>query len=127
MPLKLFRYFFLNLLMNALDAMKEVEPGDRRLGVSVRRQDSSVIAEVTDTGAGMGAEALAGAFDLFYSTKEDGGTGLGLAIAHRIVTDHGGEIELDSSPGRGTTARVSLPAEDEGEEAGVSADRGRES
>ncbi|MHC4248514.1 MAG: sensor histidine kinase [Planctomycetota bacterium] len=125
---------FLNLVMNALDALDALKgspAGERRLTVRVAREGRSVIAEVADTGAGMTGEALAGAFDLFYSTKDEGGTGLGLAIAHRIVTDHGGEIDLDSSPGRGTTARVSLPIEsgdtggDEG--AGAPAERGPES
>lgn len=102
---------FLNLVMNALDAMKERPEGERRLTIRVAREDGSIVAEVADTGVGMADEALAGAFDLFYSTKDADGTGLGLAIAHRIVTDHGGVIDLDSSLGRGTTARVSLPAE----------------
>ncbi len=120
---------FLNLVMNALDAMKDGEAGEQHLRIRVTREGPSVIAEVADTGAGMSGEALASAFDLFYSTKDDGGTGLGLAIAHRIVTDHGGEVDLESSPGRGTTARVTLPAEGEGkgENAGVTAREAPES
>jgi two-component system NtrC family sensor kinase len=119
---------FLNLVMNALDALKEAGgDGERRLRVRVAREGASVIAEVADTGAGMEAEALANAFDLFYSTKDDGGTGLGLAIAHRIVTDHGGEVDLESSPEKGTTARVTLPAEGEGENAGATAREAPES
>ena len=118
---------FLNLVMNALDALKTKDAGDRRLGVRVAREGEGVVAEVTDTGAGMAPETLAGAFDLFYSTKDDGGTGLGLAIAHRIITDHGGQIDLETSPGRGTTARVSLPAEGGDGSADSSAERGGES
>ncbi|MHC5057442.1 MAG: sensor histidine kinase [Planctomycetota bacterium] len=118
---------FLNLVMNALDALKDSPAGDRRLSVRVAREGGSVAAEVADTGAGMAGEALANAFDLFYSTKDEGGTGLGLAIAHRIVTDHGGEIDLESLPGQGTTARVRLPAEDGDEGAGAPAERNIES
>jgi len=118
---------FLNLIMNSLDAMKEVGPGARRLGVRVARDGAGAVVEISDTGSGMGAEALAEAFDLFYSTKDEGGTGLGLAIAHRIVTDHGGDIELESSPGGGTTARISLPAEHEDEGADAPADRSTDS
>jgi len=109
---------FLNLIMNALDAVKESET--KRVRVRVVGEESNVVAEIADTGAGMTPEQLANAFDLFYSTKDisaegEGGTGLGLAIAHKIVTDHGGEIELESSPGKGTVARVRLPAEGERE------------
>jgi signal transduction histidine kinase len=103
---------FLNLVMNALDAVKGCET--KRVRVRVVREEPNVVAEIADTGVGMDEERLAGAFDLFYSTKDmsaegEGGTGLGLAIAHKIVTDHGGEIELESSPGEGTVARVKLP------------------
>jgi signal transduction histidine kinase len=115
---------FLNLVMNALDALKERPEGERLLSIRVASAGGSVIAEVADTGAGMTGEALAGAFDLFYSTKDADGTGLGLAIAHRIVTDHGGVIDLDSTPDEGTTARVSLPAENGN--ADDTADRGSE-
>jgi len=109
---------FLNLVMNALDAVKESET--KRVRVRVVREETGVVAEIADTGVGMDEERLANAFDLFYSTKDmaaegEGGTGLGLAIAHKIVTDHGGEIELESSPGEGTVARVRLPEEGERE------------
>jgi signal transduction histidine kinase len=98
---------FLNLALNALDAMGD--SARKELKVSVRRTDAWAIVEVADTGVGMDAQQLANAFDLFYSTKESG-TGLGLAIAHRIVTDHGGEIEIESVVGSGTTVRVKLPS-----------------
>jgi len=103
---------FLNLVLNGLDAMLESET--RRLTVSIGREDVSVVVEVSDTGVGMNQEQLANAFDLFYSTKQSG-TGLGLAIAHKIVTDHGGEIELEGAPGTGTTVRMRLPSSDTAE------------
>ncbi len=100
---------FLNIVMNALDAMRD--SAQKRLRVRVAPEAERNVTEIKDTGCGMDAEQLAGAFDLFYSTKGQGGSGLGLAIAHKIVTDHGGEIELESSPGAGTTIRVRLPLE----------------
>ena len=65
---------------------------------------------VEDTGAGMSAETLARAFDMFFTTKPQG-TGLGMAIARSVVERHGGELRLDSAPGQGTTASVRLPLE----------------
>jgi signal transduction histidine kinase len=56
----------------------------------------------------MTAEEVRGAFEPYFSTK-DAGLGLGLALTRKIVADHGGAIELDSAPGRGTTARLRLP------------------
>ena len=83
---------------NPIQVNRESET--KRVRVRVVREEPNVVAEIADTGVGMDEERLAGAFDLFYSTKDmsaegEGGTGLGLAIAHQIVTDHGGEIELD--------------------------------
>lgn len=66
---------------------------------------------VSDSGCGMNSEEQRRAFDPFYSThRSSGGTGLGLSIAHGIVHDHGGTIELESAPGRGTVVTVRLPA-----------------
>ncbi len=67
--------------------------------------------EVTDDGAGIPEEAMGRVFDSFFTTKEPGkGTGLGLDISYRIVvTGHGGDLMVDSEPGR-TTFRVELPA-----------------
>jgi signal transduction histidine kinase len=103
---------FLNLIVNALDSMREAER--RRLSVRLAVEGDRALVEVSDTGCGMTDEQLASAFDLFYSTKGEEGTGLGLAITHRIVADHGGELDLESSPGRGTTARARFPLEGPG-------------
>src|SRR5947208_2690473 len=63
-----------------------------------------------DNGCGIPAESLPRLFDPFFTTKSVGeGTGLGLSISHGIVTGHGGRIEVDSEPGRGTTFTVALP------------------
>ena len=101
----------LNLIVNALDAMSASEKRELTLGLASVGEGAGgeAVVTVADTGAGMDPERLASAFDLFYSTKGEGGTGLGLGIAHKIVADHGGAIELESSPGEGTTARLRLP------------------
>jgi signal transduction histidine kinase len=96
-------------MINAVDAM----PEGGVLTVAVRRRggtDASGAIEVvvSDNGRGMTAEEIRGAFEPYYSTK-DAGLGLGLALTRKIVTDHGGAIDLDSAPGRGTVARIVLP------------------
>jgi signal transduction histidine kinase len=65
--------------------------------------------EVEDTGRGIDPESLHNIFNPFYSTKESG-LGLGLPIVHRIITSHGGQIEVDNHPGKGVTFIVTLPA-----------------
>jgi PAS domain S-box-containing protein len=99
----------LNLLRNAVQAA--AESGGGHVEVSVTRRPRSFVIEVADDGPGVPPEAPI--FDAFYSTKE-GGTGLGLAIVHRVVTDHGGRITLDSQPGN-TVFHVELPLSDPGD------------
>ncbi len=93
-----------NLLSNASEAMKRTGA----VRVRVRSLSGHAVVEVEDSGPGIEAEDLPRVFDPFFTTKENG-TGLGLAIVHRIVEAHGGEIAVDSAPGRGTTVRVVLP------------------
>ena len=101
------RQVWLNLATNAFEAM----PGGGRLDVRWREGEAGQwIVEFEDTGTGIAAEDLPRVGQPFYTTKP-GGTGLGLAIASRIVERHGGTLSLDSTPGRGTVARVTLPAE----------------
>lgn len=104
------RQVFLNLFTNAADAM----PAGGTLTMRVSRAPGgdrpAVLIEVADTGAGIAPEQLRRVFDPFFSTKAEGkGTGLGLAICRRIVQEHGGDIGIESRPGRGTTVRVALP------------------
>jgi signal transduction histidine kinase len=100
----------LNLVLNAVDAIPRGRPG--RVEVAVEADGDAVVLRVSDDGAGMSPEVQAQCFDLFFTTKAvDEGTGLGLAVVHTIVTNHGGRIELDSTPGKGTTFRVVLPRE----------------
>lgn len=93
----------LNLLLNAIDA---AVGGGRRVTLRLRREPRRGFFEVEDDGPGI-PDLTAPLFDAFYTTKSHG-TGLGLAIVHRIVTDHGGTIDVDSRPGR-TRFRVTLP------------------
>lgn len=106
---ELLKTCLLNLMINAVDAM----PHGGELRVSVHRgRDSTgevLLLEVADNGRGMSAEEIAAAFEPYFSTK-DTGLGLGLALTHKIVSDHGGSIALDSAAGKGTTARIVLPA-----------------
>jgi PAS domain S-box-containing protein len=105
------RQVFLNLFTNAADAM----PGGGRLVPRVRTgalpgSIPAIVIEVTDTGGGIPADLLSRVFDPFFTTKEEGkGTGLGLAICKRIIEQHHGKLEIESTLGAGTTVRVTLP------------------
>ena len=99
-----FRQAIWNLCLNAVQAMPE--GGELRVGASVH--DGRLEVRVTDTGEGITTEDLPHVFEPFFSTK-DQGTGLGLALVHRIVQDHGGDVEVQSVPGAGTTFVVSVP------------------
>jgi signal transduction histidine kinase len=69
-----------------------------------------VVVEVEDNGSGIAPEVLPRIFEPFFTTKPVGqGTGLGLSVGYGIVRDHGGSIEVDSAPSRGTTFRIRLP------------------
>jgi signal transduction histidine kinase len=99
---------FLNLLLNARDAMPE--GGELLVKVLSGIQEGEVVIEFTDTGHGIEADALPHIFDPFYTTKRTG-AGLGLAVCYAIVTAHGGRVEVEPNDGAaGTTARVRLPA-----------------
>ena len=99
---------FMNLCVNAADAMPE--RGTLRL--RSRNLDGGwVEIQVADSGCGMPKEVLERALDPFFTTKGVGkGTGLGLSLVYRTVQDHGGELELQSEPGQGTTVTLRLPA-----------------
>jgi len=97
---------FLNLLLNALDAMPD--GGDLR--VTMRRQGPEVVVQVEDTGRGIDPEVMDRVFDPFFTTKPLGkGTGLGLSICYGTVRDHGGTITIRSTKGVGTIFTVRLP------------------
>jgi len=103
---------FMNLIVNAQEAMPEGGKLYIRAGVSADRK--SVEIEFTDTGAGILEENLDKIFDPFFTTKEMG-TGLGLSISLGIIENHGGKLDVKSRPGQGATFHVRLPVEKEGE------------
>jgi two-component system, NtrC family, sensor kinase len=97
---------FLNLLMNARDAM----PSGGMVEVRTYAQNGSVEVEITDTGIGIRAENLHRIFDPFFTTKAPGrGTGLGLSVSYGIVKEHGGKVEVRSTPEKGTSFRLEFP------------------
>jgi two-component system, NtrC family, sensor histidine kinase HydH len=100
----LFKQALLNLLLNAQQAM----PGGGMLTIQARQESDGVCLDLIDTGKGMSAEVLAHAFQAFYSTH-NGGSGLGLPTTRRIIEAHGGRIEVQSEPGRGTKFTLRLP------------------
>jgi two-component system NtrC family sensor kinase len=102
-----FRQVFLGVASNGLEAMD----GRGRLTIRTRAIRDEVEVEFEDEGPGVPEEILGRIFDPFFTTKPPGqGTGLGLAIAQGIVADHGGRIEVQSRPGKGSVFRVVVPA-----------------
>ncbi len=99
---------WMNLLANAVDAV-EGRPG-ATITVAIRDGGGGVEVEVADNGVGIAPEQRGKIFDPFFTTKAIGrGTGLGLSIAYGAVRSHGGDIMVESEPGRGTTMTVRLP------------------
>jgi two-component system, NtrC family, sensor kinase len=106
-----FAQVFLNLFINAAQAIAPGQPENNEIRVTLRAAAEHVIAEVRDTGAGIPSELRARIFDPFFTTKPVGeGTGLGLFVCQGIVTRFGGEISVDSEVGHGTTFRIIFPA-----------------
>jgi two-component system sensor histidine kinase BaeS len=95
-----------NLIANAL----RFTPAGGRISLTSARTDGGVRIEVRDTGAGMEPGALEHAFDRFSRSPTSPGSGLGLSIARNLIEAHGGRIEIESAPGRGTVVRFTLPA-----------------
>ena len=97
---------FINLFNNARQAMKK----GGRLVVNAHTAPCRIVVEVQDTGEGIRPEDLDRIFDPFFTTKEVGeGTGLGLSISYAIVKDHGGDLSVESQPGKGSLFTITLP------------------
>ena len=116
----------MNMASNARDAiaanvgtvwisLSRLEAGDKRPAVRIGAVHPGpyVVLTVRDTGAGMDEATMARIFEPFFTTKDVGkGTGLGLSITHGIITSHGGAMQVDSAPGRGTKFSIYLPIEE---------------
>jgi two-component system, NtrC family, sensor kinase len=99
----------INLILNAMQAFPDGR-GDVELTTRYDSGSSEVVVEVEDDGVGISPETMERLFEPFYSTKLDrGGSGLGLYISQYIVAEHGGRLQLTSTPGKGTRARMTLP------------------
>ena len=105
------RQAFLNIVINALQAT----PQGGTVTIATRQTDSMFEIRFSDTGPGIDADTLARIFEPFFTTKPDG-TGLGLAITKKIIEGHGGTLEVESAPGRGTTVAVRLPMLTDGDQ-----------
>ncbi|HYI00289.1 hybrid sensor histidine kinase/response regulator [Hyalangium sp.] len=102
---------FLNLLVNAAQSIPEGTAHQNEIRLRIRASEQDVLVQIQDTGEGMFADVLEHIFDPFFSTKPAGrAMGLGLAISHSLVTQMGGNITVESQPGRGSTFSVRLPA-----------------
>ena len=103
-PAKL-RQVLWNLLRNAADA---AAVGGKHVHVDAHRGFDATTITVSDDGPGIAADQLARIFDPFFTTKSKG-TGLGLATCHSIIAEHGGHLDVESEPGKGTRMIVTIP------------------
>ncbi|MBI5495453.1 MAG: PAS domain S-box protein [Deltaproteobacteria bacterium] len=103
---------FLNLLVNAAHAVPEGAPDRHVIRVETGRDEKGrARVTISDSGCGMSQQVIQQLFTPFFTTKPpSSGTGLGLSICHRIITDLGGEIHVESTPGQGSRFSVKLPA-----------------
>ncbi len=103
----------MNLLLNAAEAMPEAG-GSIVIEARKIKFTENVELSVADTGSGIDADILPHVLEPFFTTKRGKGTGLGLSISHAYARSHGGDIRVESLPGRGTTVRIVLPIRQEG-------------
>ena len=104
------RLALINILENALDACTDDESRkSHKIVFSVKQNKNQIIFEIKDNGIGMDRETRENLFTLFFSSKGDKGTGLGLFIANKVINQHGGKITVDSTPGKGSSFRITLP------------------
>jgi C4-dicarboxylate-specific signal transduction histidine kinase len=99
----------LNLIINAIEAMRDVGEDERELLISSRNEPDGVSVEVRDSGPGFAPAALEGVFEAFYTTKP-GGLGMGLSICRSIIEAHGGRLWASANLPRGASFQFALPA-----------------
>ena len=104
------RLALINILENALDAcVEDKAKNSHKIEFSVKPDDELIVFEIRDNGAGMDRETRESLFTLFFSSKGNKGTGLGLFIANKVIAQHGGMIQVDSTPNQGSCFKVSIP------------------
>lgn len=104
----------INIMLNAVQSMEQ--GGELRVGCRAVAGGDVIEVTIADTGCGMDRETLEQVFYPYFTTRK-GGTGIGLAISQKIISDHGGTIRMESTPGQGTVVTIELPL-DSGEESG---------
>lgn len=106
---------FINLLINAAHAIED----KGAITIKTFRKEKRVCVAISDTGSGIEKDKITKIFDPFFTTKPVGeGTGMGLSISYEIVRKHGGDIQVESEPGKGSTFTVMLPLTEQGEKNG---------
>jgi two-component system NtrC family sensor kinase len=101
------RQVFLNMIANARDAM----PEGGTLTIGTRGDKDKISIDISDTGIGIKANHIDKIFDSFFTTKDEvKGVGLGLSVCYGFIKDHGGDIQVKSQVGVGTTFTITLPA-----------------
>lgn len=98
-----------NLVSNAIDAAMMRENGEGKVEIRTKYSYSTLVIEVNDNGCGMDSEVIQKIFTTFFTTKGNKGTGLGLLTTNKIVKEHGGALEVESTPDVGSTFRIVLP------------------
>lgn len=105
------REVFVNIILNALDAM----PTGGTLQIETEAADTEVKISFADTGTGMSRQVRERIFEPFFTTKGSKGMGLGLSVSYGIIKRHGGRIDVQSQPGRGSTFTITLPSAESSE------------
>ena len=101
---------WINLMMNAVDAISSTDRSDGLLIVKTWSSDTEIHVSISDNGSGIEPEKVKKVFEPFYTTKSTGrGTGLGLSVCMRVIKEHQGNISVESQPGQGTRFLISLP------------------
>ena len=103
-PLEL-REVLVNIMNNALDAM----PDGGRISFHTVKKEETIFISISDTGEGMSEDVQKQIFDPFFTTRRPKGTGLGMSVAYGIITRHGGNIDVESEVGKGSTFTIRLP------------------